>query len=48
MNALIAYSIRRMSVSPVFAYSYLIIYAIAAVPGLLLICHRDDGRRDAP
>lgn len=36
--ALIAYSIRRMSVSPVFAYSYLILYAIAAIPGFLFIC----------
>ena len=27
--ALITYSIRRMSVSPVFAYSYLILYAVA-------------------
>lgn len=36
--ALITYSIRRMSVSPAFAYSYLILYAIAAVPGFLLIC----------
>jgi hypothetical protein len=35
---LIAYSIRRMSVSPVFAYSYLILYAIAAIPGFLFIC----------
>jgi hypothetical protein len=36
--ALITYSIRRMSVSPAFAYSYLILYAIAAVPGFLFIC----------
>lgn len=36
--ALITYSIRRMSVSPVFAYSYLILYAIAAIPGFLFIC----------
>jgi len=36
--ALIAYSIRRMSVSPVFAFSYLILYAIAAIPGFLFIC----------
>lgn len=36
--ALITYSIRRMSVSPVFAYSYLILYAIAAIPGFLYIC----------
>jgi hypothetical protein len=36
--ALITHSIRRMSVSPVFAYSYLILYAIAAIPGFLFIC----------
>ena len=35
---LIAYSIRRMSVSPVFAYAYLVLYAIAAIPGFLFIC----------
>ena len=35
---LITYSMRRMSVSPVFAYSYLILYAIAAIPGVLFIC----------
>ncbi len=37
-NALIAYSMRRMSVSPVFAYSYLIIYSLAGIPGMLLTC----------
>lgn len=37
-NALIAYSMRRMSVSPAFAYAYLIIYSLAAVPGMLLTC----------
>lgn len=37
-TALIAYSIRRMSVSPAFAYAYLIIYSLAAVPGMLLTC----------
>ena len=37
-NALIAYSMRRMSVSPAFAYSYLIIYSLAGIPGLLLTC----------
>ena len=37
-NALIAYSMRRMSVSPVFAYSYLVMYSLSAVPGLLLLC----------
>ena len=36
--ALITYSIRRMSVSRAFAYSYLIIYAVSAVPGFLFIC----------
>lgn len=36
--ALITYSIRRMSVSRAFAYSYLLIYAVAAVPGFLFIC----------
>jgi hypothetical protein len=37
-NALIAYSMRRMSVSPAFAYSYLLIYSFSAVPGMLLTC----------
>ena len=37
-TALIAYSMRRMSVSPAFAYTYLIIYSLAAVPGMLLTC----------
>lgn len=37
-TALIAYSIRRMSVSPVFAWSYLLLYSLSAVPGLLLTC----------
>ena len=36
--ALITYSIRRMSVSRAFAYSYLVLYAIAAIPGFLFIC----------
>jgi hypothetical protein len=36
--ALITYSIRRMSVSRAYAYSYLIIYAVAAIPGFLFIC----------
>jgi hypothetical protein len=36
--ALITYSIRRMSVSRAFSYSYLILYAVAAVPGFLFIC----------
>lgn len=37
-NALIAYSMRRMSVSPVFAYSYLVMYSLSAIPGMLLMC----------
>jgi hypothetical protein len=37
-NALIAYSMRRMSVSPVFAYSYLILYSLSGVPGMLMLC----------
>ena len=37
-NALIAYSMRRMSVSPVFGYSYLVLYGLSAVPGMLLMC----------
>ena len=35
-NALIAYSMRRMSVSRAFAYSYIAIYSLSATPGLLL------------
>ena len=35
-NALIGYSMRRMSVSPVFAYSYIAIYSLSALPGMLL------------
>jgi hypothetical protein len=38
INALIAYSMRRMSISPVFAYSYLILYSLSAIPGMLLLC----------
>lgn len=37
MNAFIAYSMRRMSVSRAFAYSYLIIYALSTLPGMLLL-----------
>jgi len=37
-NALIAYSMRRMSVSPAFAYAYFIIYSFSAIPGMLLTC----------
>ncbi len=37
MNALLAYSMRRMSVSPVFAYSYLIMYSLSAIPGMLVM-----------
>ncbi|HWT81148.1 MAG TPA: hypothetical protein VN648_20345 [Candidatus Methylomirabilis sp.] len=36
--ALISYSIRRMSVSRAFAYSYLLLYGVSAVPGFLFIC----------
>jgi hypothetical protein len=36
-NALIAYSIRRMSVHRGFAYSYLVIYSLSAFPGMLLM-----------
>jgi hypothetical protein len=36
--AVITYSIRRMSVSRAFAYSYLILYAVSAVPGFLFFC----------
>jgi hypothetical protein len=37
-NALIAYSMRRMSITPAFGYSYLVLYALSAVPGMLLLC----------
>ncbi len=37
-NAIIAYSMRRMSVSPAFAYSYLIMYSLSATPGMLVMC----------
>jgi hypothetical protein len=37
MNATLAYSMRRMSVSRAFAYSYLVIYALATLPGMLLM-----------
>jgi len=37
-NALLAYSMRRMSVSRAFPYSYLVIYSMSAVPGMLLTC----------
>jgi len=37
MNATLAYTMRRMSVSRAFAYSYLVIYALAALPGMLLM-----------
>ena len=40
MNALIAYSMRRMSVSRAFAYSYLVIYSLSTLPGMLLDAHR--------
>ena len=37
MNALIAYSMRRMSVSPIFGYSYLVMYALSAIPGMMVM-----------
>ena len=37
MNALLAYSMRRMSVSRLFAYSYLIIYSLGAIPGMMVM-----------
>ena len=37
MNATLAYTMRRMSVSRAFAYSYLVIYALASLPGMLLM-----------
>nr|WP_232022154.1 hypothetical protein [Mycobacterium basiliense] len=37
-NALIAYSMRRMSISRAIAYSYLILYSLSAIPGMLLMC----------
>ncbi len=37
-NALIAYSMRRMSVNRAFAYSYFVIYSLSAVPGMLITC----------
>jgi len=35
-NALIGYSMRRMSISRAFAYSYIAIYSVSALPGMLL------------
>ncbi len=35
-NALIGYSMRRMSVSRAFAYSYIAIYSLSTFPGMLL------------
>jgi hypothetical protein len=37
MNATLAYTMRRMSVSRAYAYSYLVIYALATLPGMLLM-----------
>ncbi len=37
MNALLAYSMRRMSVSRVFGYSYLVMYSLSAIPGMLVM-----------
>lgn len=38
INALIAYSMRRMSVSRAFGYTYLVMYSLSAVPGMLVLC----------
>jgi hypothetical protein len=35
-NAIIGYSMRRMSVSRVFAYTYIAIYSMSAIPGMLI------------
>jgi hypothetical protein len=37
MNATLAWTMRRMSVSRAFAYSYLVIYALATLPGMLIM-----------
>jgi hypothetical protein len=37
-NALIAYSMRRMSISRAYGYSYLVLYSLSAIPGMLLMC----------
>jgi hypothetical protein len=37
MNALLAYSMRRMSVSRVFGYSYMVMYSLSAIPGMLVM-----------
>jgi hypothetical protein len=37
MNATLAYTMRRMSVSRAFGYSYLLIYALATLPGMLIM-----------
>jgi hypothetical protein len=37
INALLAYSMRRMSVSPIFGYAYLIMYSLSAIPGMLVM-----------
>lgn len=37
-NALIAYSMRRMSITRAYGYSYLVLYSLSAVPGMLLLC----------
>ena len=37
MNATLAYTMRRMSVSRAFAYSYLVIYALSTLPGMLIM-----------
>jgi len=35
-NAIIGYSMRRMSVSRAYVYSYIAIYSLSAIPGMLL------------
>jgi hypothetical protein len=42
MNATLAYTMRRMSVSRAFAYSYLVIYALATLPGMTVGAMRPD------
>jgi heme/copper-type cytochrome/quinol oxidase subunit 3 len=37
-TALIAYSMRRMSVSRAFGYAYLVLYSLSAYPGMFLMC----------
>ena len=34
---------RRMSISPVFGYTYLVIHSLSAIPGMLLLAPGTDG-----